>query len=265
MRYALISDIHANLAALEAVLTHLDVSTVDEIWCLGDVVGYGPDPNECVERLRELPHRCIAGNHDWAVLGKLDLEDFNADAQRACLWTQEQLTPASLAYLQGLEERIVEGDFTLVHGSPRHPIWEYVIYPSIAQTNFAHFDTSYCFVGHSHVPVIFRDLGSEVATARILTATARVGFEPAASAGEVDVRPFEVGVPLSLGERRLIINPGSVGQPRDGDPRASYVILDVEASTIEYRRVPYPVEETQRKMARAGLPPRLIVRLSYGW
>ncbi|HID86171.1 MAG TPA: metallophosphoesterase [Anaerolineae bacterium] len=242
MRYALLSDIHANLAALEAVLAHLDVETVDEIWCLGDVVGYGPDPNECIERLQELPHRCLAGNHDWAVLGRLALEDFNADAQRACLWTREQLTPASLRYLESLEERIVEGDFTLVHGSPRHPIWEYIIYLSNARANFAHFDTPYCFIGHTHVPVIFRDRGSEV-----------------------DIRPIELGVPLALGQERLIINPGSVGQPRDGDFRASYVILDVEAGTIEYRRVPYPVEETQRKMAQAGLPPRLIIRLSYGW
>jgi diadenosine tetraphosphatase ApaH/serine/threonine PP2A family protein phosphatase len=242
MRYALISDIHANLAALTAVLDHLDVKTVDEVWCLGDVVGYGPDPNECLERLRELPHRCLAGNHDWAVLGKLDLEDFNPDARRACLWTREQLTPTSRAYLESLEERIVEGDFTLAHGSPRHPIWEYIIYPSNAQVNFAHFDTPYCFVGHSHVPIIFRDRGSEI-----------------------DIRPIELGVPMPLGEERLIINPGSVGQPRDGDPRASYVLLDAEARTIEYRRVPYPIEETQRKMVQVGLPPRLIIRLSYGW
>jgi predicted phosphodiesterase len=242
MRYALISDIHANLAALMAVLDHLDVKTVDELWCLGDMVGYGPDPNECIKRLRELPHRCLAGNHDWAVLGKLDLEDFNPDARRACLWTREQLTPTSRAYLEGLEEQIVEGDFTLAHGSPRHPIWEYIIYPSHARANFAHFDTLYCFVGHSHVPVIFRDRGSEI-----------------------DIRPIELGVPMPLGEERLIINPGSVGQPRDGDPRASYVLLDAEARTIEYRRVPYPVEETQRKMVQVGLPPRLIIRLSYGW
>jgi predicted phosphodiesterase len=242
MRYALISDIHANLAALEAVLAHLDVKAVDEIWCLGDVVGYGPAPNECIERIQELPHRCLAGNHDWAVLGKLDLEDFNADAQRACLWTREQLTPTSRMYLESLEERITEGDFTLAHGSPRHPIWEYVIHPSIARANFAHFDTPYCFVGHSHVPAIFRDRGSDV-----------------------DIRPIELDVPMSLGQQRLIINPGSVGQPRDGDPRASYAILDAEAGEIEYRRVPYPIEETQGKMAQVGLPPRLIIRLSYGW
>jgi len=240
MKTLVISDIHANLSALDAVLN--DAGEFDAVWCLGDVVGYGPDPNECIERLQELPHRCLAGNHDWAVLGRLALEDFNADAQRACLWTREQLTPASLRYLESLEERIVEGDFTLVHGSPRHPIWEYIIYLSNARANFAHFDTPYCFIGHTHVPVIFRDRGSEV-----------------------DIRPIELGVPLALGQERLIINPGSVGQPRDGDFRASYVILDVEAGTIEYRRVPYPVEETQRKMAQAGLPPRLIIRLSYGW
>jgi predicted phosphodiesterase len=142
MRYLVFSDIHSNLEAFEAVLD--DAGSFDQAWCLGDVVGYGPNPNECVERLRSLPHVCVAGNHDWATLGKLDLRDFNPDAREANLWNRAQLTEDSLAYLEDLPELIVEGDFTLVHGSPRHPIWEYIIYPSTAEMNFDFFETPYC-------------------------------------------------------------------------------------------------------------------------
>jgi diadenosine tetraphosphatase ApaH/serine/threonine PP2A family protein phosphatase len=244
MRYLVISDIHSNLEAFEAVLH--DAGAVDQVWCLGDVVGYGPDPNACVEILRALPHRCIAGNHDWATLGKLDLSDFNTDARQANLWNRKQLTPPNQAYLDALPETLVEEPFTLVHGSPRHPIWEYIIYASTAQASFSLFDTPFCFVGHTHAPAIFRlssEGGEEVCEAM-----------PPASDG-----------PLSLGPERLIINPGSVGQPRDGDPLASYLILDMEALTVEHHRVPYPIEKTQAKMLEHDLPPRLVVRLEYGW
>ncbi len=241
MRYLIISDIHANLAAFEAVLA--DAGPFDMAWCLGDVVGYGPDPNECVEKLLELPHICVAGNHDWAAIGKLDISDFNPDAARACLWTGEQLTSQNRDYLLNLPQRIVRDDFTIVHGSPRHPIWEYILYPALAGVNFAHFDTRFCLVGHTHVPVIFCHRPQGACEA----------FAPA------------YGHPIPLGEDRLIINPGSVGQPRDGDPRASYAILDPEKLTIEYRRVAYPVEVTQKRMREKGLPPRLIARLAFGW
>jgi len=243
MRCLVLSDIHSNLEAFETVLDH--AGAVDQIWCLGDVVGYGPDPNGCVELLRSRPHLCIAGNHDWATLGKLDLRDFNPDAREANMWNRKQLTPGNLAYLEDLPESLVEGQFTLIHGSPRHPIWEYVIYASTAEINFDHFETSYCLVGHTHSPVIFVQAegnGSKVK----------------------EIQP-PVDEPVALGPERLILNPGSVGQPRDGDPRASYAILDDEAMTIEYHRVSYPVEETQAKMIEHGLPARLVLRLGYGW
>ena len=241
MRYLIISDIHSNLAAFEAVLA--DAGAFDRVWCLGDVVGYGPDPNECIEQLRDLPHICVAGNHDWATLGKLDIEDFNADAKKACLWTREQLSPSNLEYLESLPKSLVEEDFTLVHGSPRHPIWEYILNPSIAEANFEYFDTRFCFVGHTHVPVIYRDNPNQACDTLIPSPDAQ----------------------LVLGEERLIINPGSVGQPRDGDPRASYAVLDSDELALEYRRIPYPIEITQARMVEKGLPVRLIMRLAYGW
>jgi predicted phosphodiesterase len=244
MRYLILSDIHANLVAFEAVLA--DVGYFDKIWCLGDMVGYGPQPNECVERLCEFPHICVAGNHDWAALDKLSDSDFNPDAQLACRWTREKLSPESLEYLENLPRTVIEEGFTLVHGSPRQPIWEYILYPSIAMSNFAYFDTQVCFVGHTHTPMIFR-------------------YEHLNSGGTCLPLPFPQSGPFSLGEERMIINPGSVGQPRDGDPRASYAILDTDEATLEYHRIPYPVEITQRKMMEEGLPLRLIARLGYGW
>ncbi len=243
MRYLIISDVHGNLAALEAVLAA--AGACDAVWCLGDVVGYGPQPNECVERVRDLPGlRCVAGNHDWGALGRLDLSDFNPEARRAAEWTGEQLTPSSRAWLEGLPERIVEGEFTLVHGSPRHPIWEYVLSPDVARANMAYFDTPTCLIGHSHVPVIFREDGAPSSPLTVLVP------EP----GEV----------LRYGERRAIVNPGSVGQPRDGDPRACFVLLDAATGTLEYRRVAYPIGETQERMRQAHLPERLALRLAYG-
>lgn len=243
MRYLVLSDIHSNLEAFQAVLD--DAGPVDEIWCLGDVVGYGPDPNACVDLLRSQRHICIAGNHDWATLGKLDLRDFNPDAREANLWNRKQLTSENLAYLDALPETLVRGDFTLAHGSPRHPIWEYIIYSSTAEVNFEHFETTYCLAGHTHTPAIFRlESRSE---------TVAEALQPAENEA------------VALGSERLIINPGSVGQPRDGDPRASYAILDDEAMTLEHRRVEYPLETTQAKMLERGLPLRLVLRLGYGW
>jgi diadenosine tetraphosphatase ApaH/serine/threonine PP2A family protein phosphatase len=241
MRYLIISDIHSNLAAFEAVLS--DAGSFDKVWCLGDLVGYGPEPNECVERLRDLPHICVVGNHDWAALGKMDTEDFNPDARRACLWTREQMSPSNLEYLETLPKSVIEEGFTLVHGSPRHPIWEYILNPSIAEANFEHFDTRFCLVGHTHVPVIYRDNPNQAGDALTPSPDAR----------------------LVLGEGRLIINPGSVGQPRDGDPCASYAVFDSDELALEYRRIPYPIETTQARMVEKGLPVRLVMRLAYGW
>jgi len=243
MRILVCSDIHANLAAFEAVLAA--AGAVDSIWCLGDVVGYGPEPNECCERVRSLPNvLCLAGNHDWAALGKLDVDDFNSDARTAALWTQAQLTPANRRWLEELPERIapLEERFTLVHGSPRYPIWEYVLDGRIAAANFAHFDTQICLVGHTHVPAVYQQVGSRV--------------------GLVDL---QADTPFMLDDARLILNPGGVGQPRDGDPRASLAILDTMAWTWTVHRVDYPIEVTQAKMVQAGLPPRSVARLSFGW
>lgn len=242
MKVLVLSDIHANLAALNRVLD--EAGDVDVIWCLGDVVGYGPEPNACVDRLRELrPEYWLAGNHDWAALGKLDISDFNPMARLAALWTRQQLTPENIAFLETLPARTRASEkFTLAHGSPRHPIWEYIMDVRTAAVNFAHFDTPYCLVGHTHIPAIYRQ-----------------------HSGRVDVPAYILGDPIKLGDSRLIINPGGVGQPRDGDPRASYLLLDTEVLAVTYYRVAYPIQETQAKMSEAGLPARLIVRLAYGW
>lgn len=244
MRVLVVSDIHSNLVALDAVLKH--AGAFDVIWSLGDVVGYGPQPNECIERLNEHTHVAIAGNHDWGVLGRLDLEQFNSDARQANLWNRDALLPASREYLEALPITHVEDDATLAHGSPRHPIWEYLLYASLAKASFGHFETSLCFVGHSHVPVVYADL-------------------PDADTAEV-MAPADDGTAARLEPgRRYIINPGSVGQPRDGDPRAAYLLLDLEAGTYEHRRVTYDIAVTQEKMRQAGLPRRLISRLNMGW
>jgi diadenosine tetraphosphatase ApaH/serine/threonine PP2A family protein phosphatase len=246
MRYLLISDVHANLAAFEAVLEDSE-GLYERVWCLGDMVGYGPDPNECIELLLTFDHLCIAGNHDWAVLGKLDIDDFNPDARFASVWTREQLKDDIRDYLDNLPVALVEEEiYTLVHGSPRHPIWEYILYPAVAQPNFGQFNTPYCFVGHTHSPAIFTEA------------------EDPRTMCEASVPKFNNG-PMQLGERRLIINPGSVGQPRDGDARAAYAILDIEAKTLEHRRIPYPVSITQEKMKEQEFPTRLWKRLAFGW
>jgi predicted phosphodiesterase len=243
MRILVISDIHANLEALEAVLAAAE--PFDRVWCLGDLVGYGPDPNACVERVRDLRrYQCLAGNHDWAALGQLDLSDFNTEARLAALWTGQQLTADNRAFLVARPTWIgpLEDRYTLVHGSPRHPIWEYILDEGTAAANFDQFESQVCFVGHTHVPVIYVETKGKARTQRPV----------------LDER-------MPLGEERMIINPGSVGQPRDGDPRASFLILDIERGQITYQRVEYAIEQTQAKMVKAGLPPRIIARLSYGW
>lgn len=243
MRYLILSDIHANLPALEAVLA--DAPAFDQIWCLGDLVGYGPSPNECVERIQDFSHISLAGNHDWAALGKLDLDSFNTDARIANAWTQSELKPATREYLEALPtSRSMEQEgFYLAHASPREPVWEYILDASVAFANFAHFSAPICLVGHTHIPLIF-----ELDEQRHRCET---------------MFPI-VSEPMALNQRRLIINPGSVGQPRDGDPRASYALLDTGSLTWELRRVVYPVEITQERMRTRGLPRRLIDRLEIG-
>lgn len=242
MRVLIISDVHANLTALDAVLG--DAGAVDKIWCLGDMVGYGPDPNECIQRVQSLPNfLCLLGNHDVATLGQIDTAVFNTDARQAIHWTQDVLIPENLDYLARMPQKHEVDDLiTLVHGSPRKPIWEYLINERIATQNFAFFDTHYCFVGHSHVPAIYHILnGQEYAYL----------IEPV------------LDQPTTI-TPRAIINPGSVGQPRDRNPDASYLILDFENAVIEYRRTAYDIEAVQQRMAAVGLPERHIERLKSG-
>ena len=241
MHYLIISDIHANLAALETVLA--DAPPFDEIWCLGDLVGYGPNPNACVTRLQDFPHLSLAGNHDWAALGRLNLNAFNTDARTANTWTQSELTPAVREYLSGLPTYMQRDKFCLAHASPREPVWEYILDANLAYANFAHFSAPICLVGHTHIPIVF-ELDEERRRCNTL------------------IPPFPD--PLSFNSRRLILNPGSVGQPRDGNPQASYAMLDTENMTWEFRRVAYPVEITQERMRARGLPRRLIERLGMG-
>lgn len=242
MRYGIVADIHANLAAFETVLA--DMGQVDALWCLGDLVGYGPDPNECIELLRRRNHLCVIGNHDLAAIGRLDTSDFNVSAAEAAEWTARNLTDRSRLFLAGLPEKVVVESFTLVHGSPRFPVWEYIFEENRAAENFDHFDTQACLVGHTHVPVIY----TQDATSRQIT-----GRVPAPG-DKVEIR-----------QNRILANPGSVGQPRDGDPRAAYALYDSETAILEWRRVEYPIHVTQKRMRDAKLPTRLIERLTYGW
>ena len=244
MRYLVLSDIHSNLTAFETVLQDAQArGGFDRVWCLGDVVGYGPDPQECLALLRQFDYVCVAGNHDWGSVGKVDVSDFNAEARAACLWTSQQLSKEEHEYLANLPLILVEGAFTLVHGSPRDPVWEYLLHPWEALSNFRWFDTPYCLVGHSHVPGY---------------------FALSADGGSCEYNQLPEQLLLKGDNWRYIINPGGVGQPRDSDPRASYALYDEEQGALEYRRVPYDIASVQRRMRKAGLPERLVVRLSYG-
>jgi predicted phosphodiesterase len=241
MRILVISDIHANLAALHAVLD--DAGNFDAAWCLGDLVGYGPDPNDCVALVRKLPNlTCLLGNHDAAVINRIEISAFNPEARQVILWTQHVLSSDHRAYLSGLPEKAVEGQVTLAHGSPRLPVWEYLLDVRSATQNFDYFETSYCFVGHSHLPVIFQ-------------------LQNGGRAAKINIP--QPGQALDM-TPRAIFNPGSVGQPRDRDPRAAYAIYDPDEITWDYRRVAYDVNSVQTRMLEAKLPPRHITRLSAG-
>ncbi|SRR5581483_5003605 len=243
MRVLVFSDIHANYTALEAVLD--DAGTVDECWCLGDLVGYGPDPNAVVEQIRELPHlTCLLGNHDVAVIGDMALEAFNGDARRSLMWTERVLTADNMDFLRALPQHAkVRGDVTLAHGSPRDPVWEYVLNTLSARLNFDHFATPYCFVGHSHIQCM---------------------FHMNEQADRVTMEVVRAGEPMML-TPRTILNPGSVGQPRDRDSRAAYAIYDTHACVWEARRVEYNVAEVQKRIREAGLPEKHAARLGEGW
>lgn len=239
MRVAVITDVHSNLPALEAVLEAC--APYGSLWVLGDVVGYGPYPDEVVARLRKEHAVAVRGNHDAAVLGDIETHVFNDEARLAVEWTAERIGTSARHWLTDLPEKREQDGFTLVHGSPRDPIWEYLVSVSLARRNFAHFETAHAIVGHTHVPLVFREDGTRVET----------------------IHPRE-GTRLALDERRCILNPGGVGQPRDGDPRACAMVLDTERSEAEWLRVAYPVERIQARMRRQGLPSRLAERLALG-
>ncbi len=242
MRILVVSDIHANLTALQAVLE--DAPDHDSIWCLGDLVGYGPDPNECVDLMRSQQNLlCLLGNHDQAAMGAISLARFNLDARDATTWTRRALSDENRAFLRNRPSTITVGNYTLAHGSPRQPLWEYIFDPRVAENNFESIETPYCLVGHSHIPQIFHKPSPEIFTSAMT------------------IRP-EKPIPL---RPKMIFNPGSVGQPRDLDSRASYAILDTSEKTWMLRRVPYDITQVQARFRQAGLPTRQATRLSNGW
>jgi len=242
MRVLVITDIHANYTALDAVLA--EAGKLDATWCLGDLVGYGPDPNECIERVKQLPNlKCIIGNHDKAALYQLDSDAFNPEARAAIYWTQKMLTDSSKSFLENLPEKIEMEDVTLAHGSPRHPVWEYLLDTRTATINFDFFDSPLCFVGHTHLPVIYT-MDNKHANALL----------------NIPEPNFTITLP-----KRGILNPGSVGQPRDRDPRAAFAIYDSDGATWTYRRIHYDIPSVQERMIAAGLPDRHIQRLAAGW
>jgi predicted phosphodiesterase len=242
MRIAVLSDIHANLPALEAVAA--DLPPVDQVWVLGDTVGYGPQPNEVVVALQAMGARSVLGNHDGAAIGTVDAASFNPDARTAIEWTAETIDDNARAYIASLPEVRIDGELTAVHGSPRDPVWEYITGPGVAAANFTAYETRLCLFGHTHLPVVFRSID-----------------------GGVEATPGLPGTASALGGRALV-NPGSVGQPRDGLRDAAYGVLTLNGTpsedSFEFRRVRYDIERTQRLMREAGLPGRLAERLSYG-
>ena len=242
MRALILADIHSNLEALNAVLddavTH---GGFDQIWCLGDTVGYGPDPSACLELVQRYPLLAVAGNHDFAAVGKMSTDDFNYAAKAAALWTTSQLSEVDAGFLGELPLTAIAEPFTLVHGSLRDPLEEYLLDQQAAQATLDLLSSRFCLVGHSHYP--FLCLENE---------------------GSPQFVQFTEDAVYSLGEERWIINPGCVGQPRDRDPRSSYAIYDSQQMSIQRHRVNYDIPQTQAKMRQAGLPQHLIERLKHG-
>ena len=238
MRIAVVSDVHANLHALEAVLAEVEQGGFDELWCLGDVVGYGPKPNECVALLEGRTAICLAGNHDLVVLGKISLATFGGEAGAAAAWTREVLDQPAREFLATLSPSAVTTGAELFHGSPRDPVWDYVVSDEAAHWSFLGSTAPLVLVGHSHVALHFRE----------------------GAPGELAPE----GTAVELAPGRHILNPGSVGQPRDGDPRAAWLEVDISAGRATFRRTNYSVEQTQAEMRELGLPEVLAARLAHG-
>jgi predicted phosphodiesterase len=241
MRVAVISDIHANLHALEAVLAAIDDEAPDEIWCLGDVVGYGPEPNRCCALVAERTAVCLAGNHDLAVIGALSVDDFNGDAATAVRWTQDELDAESRAFLETLRPSAVREGAELFHGSPMDPVWDYVLSEQAAHWSFLATNAPLLLVGHSHVPLALASEGDAV----------RGGLADA----ELEV---------DLASARWLLNPGSVGQPRGNDARAAWLLVDLALQHASFRRTEYQIERTQEEILARGLPKALATRLAIG-
>lgn len=245
MRIAIVSDVHSNLAALEAVLQHADKqNALDAVWLLGDCVGYGPQPNEVIALLARQSMLGVIGNHDLAVIGAMDTSDFNPAAALAAAWNAGALSDESRQFLASLPAIATptDAECVLCHGSLRAPAWEYLVSEEAARAQFEQMTVPWSFVGHTHIPLIIEQTED----------------------GEVFGDHPENGTLVDLEGRRLILNPGGVGQPRDGDPRSPYAVLDTEQQTVQFWRVPYPIGKTQTLMETAGLPERLIERLAQG-
>ena len=242
MKVLLISDVHSNLVALETVLA--DCKDVEAVWNIGDTIGYGPRPRECIDKMVDLfASPVLVGNHDLACIGEVDITEFNPVAQIASRWTALQLGMDHRAYLREMPAITKAESYTLAHGSPRSPIWEYVTSAAIAAENFEFFDTDVCFIGHTHI-AMYAILKEGAATP--------------------EIHALRHGETLDLLTGRFLVNPGSVGQPRDRDPRAAYAVLDTSRGLLTAYRVEYDIAATQRQMALANLPDVLITRLSHG-
>lgn len=242
MKIAVVSDIHGNRQAFEAVLDAIEASACEEMWCLGDLVGYGADPDICVELAGRHAAVCLAGNHDLGVIGRLPLEQFSKGAALAAHWTQETISDETRAYLEALEPQKLDEAVGLYHASPRDPIWEYVLSPLQAELCLDTQTHRVCLVGHSHVALSFWRLPGETAT------------------GETR----EANEELELGSGEWLMNPGSVGQPRDSDPRAAWLELDTAAWRAVYRRTEYDIAGAAAAIRAARLPDSLAERLQYG-
>jgi predicted phosphodiesterase len=242
MKVAIVSDIHGNRHALEAVLEAVAASDAAELWCLGDLVGYGGDPDTCVELAHKHAAVCLAGNHDLAAIGELQLEDFSRGASLSLQWTREVMSPGNLAFLAGLRPQGEEGPVGLYHASPRDPVWEYVLSTLLAELCLDRQRQRVGLIGHSHVALSFARADGQLA-----------------SGG-----PRRDGTELDLAEGEWLLNPGSVGQPRDGDPRAAWLLLDLAGWTASYRRTRYDVAGAAAAIRAARLPDSLAERLEYG-